>query len=235
MRGIAAGAICSDIARVRKLPSRYAARASQLFMVFASTRPACWNVSRPPLNTAKLGMPWTLYRAASAGNFSVSTLSTTALAGQVARYLRNVRRGHAAGTAPRGPEVHQHGNLALAHNLVELGGAGGERLGYGGQRRLARAATAGVGQMLCRYAIRFAARRAVTDDGHTKPLNDEMPQVRNGRSTRLRMWPEGEKRLSSGVKTAAVSAARLARLKPMPFQGPGLTKDRSQRFTQGKP
>ncbi len=47
-------------------------------MVFASARPACWNWRLPPENTAKFGMPRTLYRDASSGNLSVSTFSTTA-------------------------------------------------------------------------------------------------------------------------------------------------------------
>jgi hypothetical protein len=55
-----------------------AARASQVFIVLASTSPACWNRRLPRAKTAKLGMPWTLWRAASSGNCSLSTLRTTA-------------------------------------------------------------------------------------------------------------------------------------------------------------
>src|SRR5712672_4212221 len=43
------------------------------------TAPGCCITIRPPENTTKFGMPRTLKRAASCGNFSVSTLSTTAL------------------------------------------------------------------------------------------------------------------------------------------------------------
>lgn len=51
---------------------------SQLFIVLVSARPACWNWRLPRANTAKFGIPRTLYREASSGNRSVSTLSTMA-------------------------------------------------------------------------------------------------------------------------------------------------------------
>ncbi len=58
--------------------SSMAARSSQLFIALASTRPACWNLRLPRANTAKFGIPRTLYREASSGDRSVSTLSTMA-------------------------------------------------------------------------------------------------------------------------------------------------------------
>lgn len=83
---------------------------SQLFMVLASTRPACWNWRLPPENTAKFGIPWTLYRDASSGNLSVSTFNTTTRPAR-SRDLRNVGRGHPAGATPRRPEINEHRTL----------------------------------------------------------------------------------------------------------------------------
>src|SRR6185312_2899170 len=47
-------------------------------------------------------------------------LEDDGLTGEIARNLRDMRRGHAAGAAPCGPEVHEDGNFAVADDLIEL-------------------------------------------------------------------------------------------------------------------
>jgi hypothetical protein len=61
-----------------------AARAIQLFTVFVSFRPVCWNSIVPWATKAKLGMHLTLNREASSGNRSISNLRTAARRGRIA-------------------------------------------------------------------------------------------------------------------------------------------------------
>ena len=88
------------------------------------------------------------------------------LAGEVAGGLGDMRSGHAAGSAPGGPEIHENRNFGVAEDLVELGGTDGEGLGDGWEGIFAGAAAACVGQVTGGDAIGLTTGWAGADDGH---------------------------------------------------------------------
>jgi hypothetical protein len=75
-----------------------------------------------------------------------------------------------AGPAPIGPEVNQDGNAGGLDNLVEQGGVDLQRLVYWRQRSLARAASAGVGEVVCAYSVLLAAVLTGSDRWHRELL-----------------------------------------------------------------
>jgi hypothetical protein len=92
------------------------------------------------------------------------------LACEVSRDLRNMWRGHAAGSTPFRPEINEHGNFAAAHNFVELRRIDLNGLSYRGQRCFAGAASSCVGKVIAGNSIRLSAGWAISDDGHGKVL-----------------------------------------------------------------
>src|SRR5678815_416805 len=64
---------------------------------------------------------------------------------RVDRGLFDLGGGHAAGTAPLGPEVHEDRNAGILDDLVEQGSVGGDRLVDGSELVFAVAAAASVG------------------------------------------------------------------------------------------
>jgi hypothetical protein len=79
--------------------------------------------------------------------------------------------GYAAGSAPGGPEIDQHGDAGFADDLVELSGTDGDGLRDGRQWIFAVAAAAGVGEVTRGDAIRFVAMSAGAKDGHSVLLH----------------------------------------------------------------
>jgi len=73
-------------------------------------------------------------------------------------------RGHAAGTAPFGPEIDQHRNAGLADDLIEGGGVHVNWLSGWGQGRFTRAATSGVGEVFGCNTIIGATTRTGSND-----------------------------------------------------------------------
>ncbi len=65
--------------------------------------------------------------------------------GHILGRARHFRRRRAAGTAPRRPEVHQHGNGRVFDDVVEENRIRRERFRDRGKLRFTRAATACVG------------------------------------------------------------------------------------------
>src|SRR6185437_266495 len=78
----------------------------------------------------------------------------------------HVRRSHAAGTAPRCPEVDKHGNVCIVDDVVEARDVGGDGFGDRRERLFAVAAAAGVSEMRRGNAVLRSAVRAASNEGH---------------------------------------------------------------------
>jgi len=75
----------------------------------------------------------------------------------------DLRRRHAAGTAPRRPEIHQHGHPRVGDDLIEFLAVNRERLIDSRNRRLASAALPCISQVFGRYTVLYAALVAKPD------------------------------------------------------------------------
>jgi hypothetical protein len=95
-------------------------------------------------------------------------LEDDGLAGHVGGGAGDFRGGHAAGTAPVGPEVDQNGNGCGLSDFVEELGVDGKGFVDGREGIFAFAAAAGVCQMFCSDAVFAATVFAGADDGHGK-------------------------------------------------------------------
>ena len=76
------------------------------------------------------------------------------------------RSGGTARSAPFRPEVDEDRNLGILNDFIEEGIVDCDGFRDGWQRRFARAATAGAGEILCWNAVLLAAIGACADDGH---------------------------------------------------------------------
>jgi hypothetical protein len=85
-------------------------------------------------------------------------------AGHLLRELLHFRRGHAAGTAPGGPEVRQDGDRGFGDDLRKSRFIDIQRFVQRGKGQFAGAAAAGVGEVFRGNTVSFAAGRAMADD-----------------------------------------------------------------------
>ncbi len=97
-------------------------------------------------------------------------LEDDSFARHLLRRAGDLRSSRAARPAPRRPEVHQHRNFRVFHDLIEENGIGGQRLRNRSKRALARSATARVGKMRSRNTVPLVAMTASTNDWQDKPL-----------------------------------------------------------------
>ncbi len=91
------------------------------------------------------------------------------LTGHLARQSFDFRRGHAAGTAPGCPEIDQHRNTRLAHDLFKRARVYFNRLADRVEGGLAGAAFSAIRQMFRRNAILRAALWTRGDYGVMQP------------------------------------------------------------------
>jgi hypothetical protein len=96
-------------------------------------------------------------------------LEDDGLAGHFGSSASDLRRHHAAGTAPCSPKVYEDGDGRILNDLIEERRVGGERLSDGRERSFALTAAAGIGEVAGRDAILLAAFGAGADDGHGVP------------------------------------------------------------------
>jgi len=118
----------------------------------------------------EIGNPLHVVACGELGRLLGIDLEHNGSTGEFARNLRDVRSGHAAWTAPRCPEIDEHRNFAVANDFVELDGADPEGLSQRRKRDFARAASAGIGKVPGRHAIRLTACSAITNDGQGEVL-----------------------------------------------------------------
>jgi hypothetical protein len=76
----------------------------------------------------------------------------------------DLRRSHSAGSAPRRPEIYQHGDASILDNFIELFSIDIERFVHWRQRRLTYPATAGIRKMSRGHAVLGCA--IFTDTNH---------------------------------------------------------------------
>jgi hypothetical protein len=84
----------------------------------------------------------------------------------ILRCASDLRRSRPARSAPRSPEIHQHWNRSVLHDLVEKRRVSSKWLGDRLKWLLARAAPAGTGQMVSGHAILLFAMGTRTNDWH---------------------------------------------------------------------
>ena len=147
-RGSAPDPDCRRGAAVRRR-----ARAGQGHDRAAGTAPDWRCVSRPPSSRTSVGMLRMPKRADRRRVVVAVDLDQQRAPGQLAAGLFEGRRHHAAGAAPRRPEVHQHRQPGGADHGVEVGVGQLQRLAL--QQGLAAAAASGASSM------RAAGRRLV--------------------------------------------------------------------------
>jgi len=114
----------------------------------------------------EVGNPADVVLRGESGKFFGIDLEDDGASGEIARGLRDVRSGHAARSAPCGPEIHQDGNLAVTNHLLEFVLVDLDGLGDRRKRGLARSAASGVGEMRRRNPVRLPARLTIANDWH---------------------------------------------------------------------
>ena len=101
--------------------ARGAAASMNASMSAAGRAPVVRAISRPPQNTAIVGMDRMPKRSPRSASASVLTLTTSELPGLARRDLFELRRDHPARAAPRRPEVDDDRNRRRRDELIEVG------------------------------------------------------------------------------------------------------------------
>ena len=114
---------------------------------------------------AIVGIDWMLKRALRSGSSSVFTLATIKRARAGSGDFHELGRDHLARSAPRRPEVDQHGTGRLRDQLIEFNSSRNiNRFSDGRQSCLAFGTPKGAVQPLIKESIPLAAVGASADD-----------------------------------------------------------------------